>query len=829
MRTGSLPLTSTSDGNFSLRRTKRKAPSPPSKIPLHQSDENGHVTALQPVDGVSPDSASEAPSPEGVPSPGGISTDSTSLAEGFPGPGLFHQEQCTAPSLPDETSLSEGPGTPEAAVASLTSGISSDYSLEEIDEKEELNDVPKDEAENISLKSPDIPFVSTDIINTLKNDPDLALGMDNGEASQNSKEKAQKARNADGRGPHGAVYDMSNDDMVADGVRNLQSLGPSQKNVQNEIIVLATKTEDKIKNSVRTEIDVEDEAKSKAVNTEGDKLSKHQACETDSFMSSKENHQAPASVPGQKLNQPRAEKTEMQDAAIQTTPSSNSIDGDHQGHSLSDSKVDESVQTPNNKSTQHSPLSLQESVDPSSKLRSQGTLTVPSEDRLAPKDPVSAYEHDDLSSPVHGIDKNSTVSYLKNSPLYRQDYSPKPKPSNEITREYIPKIGMTTYKIVPPKSLEVLKDWESEIMVFKDNHELHTLEKKPAYKNVKETSMQTESPATSEGPEEPDRRPQPGPRPGQPLHRAMSFPEGAPTHPPKPPRTPGDTGAPFAPTLEDINSILESKIRPRASNPQAKPNSFFLQMQKRASGHYVTSAAAKSTHAAPNPALRELPTKDTERDTLPSPEQTPPLSKMTPCTPQPHIKNADEAAISRKPAPPPIAPKPLPATQPAAANLKTLKTFGAPRPFSSSAPSPFALAVVKRSQSFSKTRTESSSEGAPTQPPGSAEEGKLCSAQKFSDIPQLDVTEKQNNSAHNEQNSQMPTPADCPSFTLERQSSLTSQSSDPEEIRQSLLTAIRSGEAAAKLKRVTVPSNTISVNGRSRLSHSLSSDAQEGC
>ncbi|KAM6174686.1 LOW QUALITY PROTEIN: cordon-bleu protein-like 1 [Erethizon dorsatum] len=830
VRTGSLPLASTSEGNLSLKRTKRKAPSPPSKIPLHQSDENGHVTALQAVDGVSPDSASEATSPEGLPSP-----DSTSLAESCLGPGLFHQEQCTTPKLPDETSLSEGPGTPEAAVASLTSGISSDYSLEEIDEKEEVSEVPKHEAENISLKSPDISFVSADIRSTLKKDPDSALGTDRGEASQNSKEKKQEARNTDGQGPHSVVYDTSSEDTIVHGVRNLESLGPNQKNVQNEIIVLATKTEDRMKNSVRrTEICVEDEAKRKDVNMEVDKLSKYRACETDSFTSSKENHRAITSVPDQKLNQCRAEKTKMQDAAIQTTPSCNSFDGNHQDHNLSDFKVDESVQTSNNKSTQHSSLSLQDSVDTASKL-SQGTLTVHSEDRLARKDPVYAYGNDDLLSPIDGIDKNSTVSYLQNSPLYRQDYNAKPKPSNEITREYIPKIGMTTYKIVPLKSLEILKDWESETIVFKDDQKLRTLGKKHSYENMKETSMQTENTATSEGrtEHEQDLTLKPSLRTEQQLHRSMSFPDGAVTKPPKPPRMTGDTGtAPFAPTLEDINNILESKIKSRVSNPQAKPNSFFLQMQKRASGHYVTSAAAKSTHTAPNPTPKELPNKDLERDTLPSPEQTlSPLSQTTHSTPLPHIKNTDDAILTRKPAPPPIAPKPvpLPTTQPAAVNLKTLKTFGAPRPFSSSTPSPFALAVVKRSQSFSKVRTESSSETEPAWPPASAEDGKTCSVNKFSDVPRLDVTENQNNSAHNEQNSQMPTPTDCPSFTLKRQSPLTFQSSDPEQIRQSLLTAIRSGEAAAKLKRVTVPSNTISVNGRSRLSHSLSSDAQEGC
>ena len=44
MRTGSLQLSSTSAGNSSLKRTKRKAPSPPSKTVLLQSDENSHVT-----------------------------------------------------------------------------------------------------------------------------------------------------------------------------------------------------------------------------------------------------------------------------------------------------------------------------------------------------------------------------------------------------------------------------------------------------------------------------------------------------------------------------------------------------------------------------------------------------------------------------------------------------------------------------------------------------------------------------------------------------------------------------------------------------------------
>ncbi|XP_040331162.1 cordon-bleu protein-like 1 isoform X9 [Herpailurus yagouaroundi] len=789
VRTGSLQLSGTSVGNSSLKRTKRKAPSPPSKMPLPLSDEDNHVTVLQAGRAVPTDSAMEASCPEG-------------------------------PSNP--------------------AGISSDHSLEEIDEKEELSEGPKVEAENVSVKSQDIPFGSTEIINTLKNDPNSALGNVTGESAQNSKEEKQEARNTDGQGPRIMVYNASNEERVVDSVRNLKSLGSNQENVdQNEIIVIPTDTEKNMKNGVRiTEINVGGVAKDNSVDMGADRLSNYQAHKTDTAESYKENHLAPSLVAGQKLNQPCEEKTKMQDAAIQTNPSSDSFEGNHQGHHLSNFKVNESVQTPSNdKSTQPSSLSPQDSaVDASRKFRSQGPLNVHSENQLTIKDPVCARGNDGLLPSVDGIDKNSTIS--KNYPLYRQDYDPKPKPSNEITREYIPKIGMTTYKIVPPKTLEILKNSESETTGYKDDHEIHTLGKKHTGEYVKETAIQTEDLVISDNPKEPkaDLKLQPSPRTEHQVHGVENSPCIAMGSPLKPtPRMTRDTGtAPFVPNLEDINNILESKLKSRVSNPQTKPSSFFLQMQKRVSGHYVTSAAAKGVHVAPNPTPKELIKKEGEREVIPPPEQTlSPLSKTTPSPPQPQIKNADDNISNQKPTetpPPPIAPRPvpLPANQLAALNLKTLKTFGAPRPYSSSAPSPFALAVVKRSQSLSKVRTVSCSEGAAARPPPDTEEGKAPSVNKFVGIPQLLVSDKGNNSAHNEQNSQIPSPTDCPSFILKRQSSLTFQSSDPEQIRQSLLTAIRSGEAAAKLKRVTVPSNTISVNGRSRLSHSMSPDAQDG-
>ncbi|CAO2597273.1 Cordon-bleu protein-like 1, partial [Lemmus lemmus] len=827
LRTGSLQLSSSS-GTLSLKRTKRKAPAPPSKTPPQNDDSSlASDNALLSEDGVAPDSALEADSPEMLSSP---------------------------------------------------AGISSDYSLEEIDEKEELGESSKDQAGSGSVKSPDVPSESTDRINTLENDPDSALSLSDGEASPSSKGQSQEGRNREGKGPNNPViYDMNNEDTVSDHIRDLKTVEPNQEHVvQNEIMAYATNT-DHVKDRLRkTETAVEGKkAPEKAGDMEATRLSGSPACRMD--------HAAP-SGPDQKMSQPSVEKTKMQDAAIQATPACSSFDGKHADRNSSDLKVDESLQTSTiSRSTQLSSSSLQDSVNV--------------QDRLPMKEPACASGNDGPLSPVDGNDKIPAALYQKNSPLYRQDYSPKPKPSNEITREYIPKIGMTTYKIVPPKSLEIVKAWESETLEDKDGQNMHAVGQKHVLENTKETAMQTDEALTSRGSQEPqpDLKPKPSPGTERPLQRTLSSHTGA-ENPLKPPRMTMDTGGiPFAPNLEDINNILESKFRARASNPQAKPSSFFLQMQKRASGHYVTSAAAKNVHTTSGPTPKEPATKEVQRDSRPPPDQIlPPLSERTHSAPLPNISKID--GIIQKPAdislpplapkpmappaetspppvapkpvalpsetspppvaakpvalppetsPPPVAPKPvalppetslppvapkpvaLPGGQGTSLNLKTLKTFGAPRPYSSSGPSPFALAVVKRSQSFSKAHPESPSEDCSAQPAADREGEKTHTVNKPAVVPQHDDVDKKNKPVQSEQSSQMLTPADGPSFTLKRQSSLTFQSSDPEQVRQSLLTAIRSGEAASKLKRVTVPSNTIAVNGKSGLSHAMSSDAQD--
>lgn len=81
----------------------------------------------------------------------------------------------------------------------FVAGISSDYSLEEIDEKEELGESSKYRAGNSSVKSPDVPSEAADRINLLENDPDSALSLSDGEASPSSKGQSQEGRNTEGK------------------------------------------------------------------------------------------------------------------------------------------------------------------------------------------------------------------------------------------------------------------------------------------------------------------------------------------------------------------------------------------------------------------------------------------------------------------------------------------------------------------------------------------------------------------------------------------------------------------------------------------------------
>lgn len=57
----------------------------------------------------------------------------------------------------------------------------------------------KDEAENTALKLQDIPFAPIDVISTLENDPEAAVGSEAVESLRNSREEKQKTKNTDGK------------------------------------------------------------------------------------------------------------------------------------------------------------------------------------------------------------------------------------------------------------------------------------------------------------------------------------------------------------------------------------------------------------------------------------------------------------------------------------------------------------------------------------------------------------------------------------------------------------------------------------------------------
>ncbi|KAM9035159.1 cordon-bleu protein-like 1 isoform 2-T7 [Sarcophilus harrisii] len=828
VRTGSFQLSNTSSTNSSLRRTKRKAPSPPSKVSPDQSYETSNVTALKSVDTIARESIPETNPPE-------VSPDSdASLCFELPD----HEPCTTVLMLADDAPYSDCVETPELAITSLKSGITSEFSLEEIDEKEELNILHKEGSESISSKSQKNSFISMDVTKNEKKDTPSELGIISRESPENSKEEKQENRNTDGKELQNGT---SSKEAVTENGRNSRTLDHNKNNDQNDMTFLPMDLDEKVKNEVKTiEISVSDVTENNKLETI--RLSDSQACKNDIAIDNKENPPSLLQIQDQKLSQSILEKVKTQDASIQTTQSPNSLENNmlnetaaHLDHNLSNFKGDENIQFSNNsKSSQRSSFKSQDSIDPSRELKNRRSLNG-QEHILNLKDTSPTCGKDDVFVPVDGNDKTLTDSCIKNYPLYKPDYKTKPKPSNEITRDYIPKIGMTTYKIVPPKSLDIPKDWESEnTCCNKNDKEIQTSENCQPRELLKESAIQTDN-LIFEDQRETQANMKCEPKLGgeHNIQNEISVTNGTVSSTKPVSIVNKDNGpTPLMLNLEHLNSIMEPKERSKGLSPQTKPSSFFLQMQKRASGHYVTSAAAKSVNAATSSAQSELKHKEVEKKlSSPQEETISPLNKTVNFHSELPDKQTDHGIPQRHkeiPTSPIKPPKPanLPSIHPAAITLKTLRTFGAPRPYTTSSPSPFALAVVKRSQSFSKTCTvprQSSREDPSPSPASKEEEEKNNPLDKLLGVPQSD---KEGSCAYNEEKCQIQPLTDHPSFTVKRQTSLTFQSADPEQIRQSLLTAIRSGEAAAKLKRVTVPSNTISINGRPRLSYPLSTETQ---
>ncbi|KAG9340868.1 hypothetical protein JZ751_020061 [Albula glossodonta] len=342
----------------------------------------------------------------------------------------------------------------------------------------------------------------------------------------------------------------------------------------------------------------------------------------------------------------------------------------------------------------------------------------------------------------------------KSPPIYVLDSAPKPKPSNELTREYIPKVGLTTYTIVPQKSLEKLRYFEVEL----------TLEAPDpaAQQEAAAKATNTEHSRIAVTATQPELL-SPQPRAVPQLSNGMVTSNDA-CHGNLPPAlpatlladredskalTPYDAGIRAAPAPE----AKEKKIPP-ATKP--KPASFRLPLHKRTPGGYVTSAAVKSVNAShvsghsevPGRPGVEQPVETLEENSFPPPpppvqwtedeaaesskdEQKPqeqsvadihPLSLDSPPTskldcpvpsvigPNPSVISPTESVLA--PAPPVDGPTPrltrqwsLPAKDSAGLSLEKLRSFAAPRPYMSTSQSRFAQAVssaLKRSQSLTQ-------------------------------------------------------------------------------------------------------------------------------
>lgn len=402
-------------------------------------------------------------------------------------------------------------------------------------------------------------------------------------------------------------------------------------------------------------------------------------------------------------------------------------------------------------------------------------------------------------------------SPTKTPMIYRSESEPKPKPSNEITRDYIPKIGMTTYKIVPPKSLEKSS--------FGPMPEVQRVDQQtPAHDNVPESNItkQSSNHSRSLAPlaqEVTDIRQE---AQGNVL-RTVPIDSATPS--------PGTESTVSKSVVDNESEPLRETVTKRSqstSEKKMRPGSVFLQLHKRTTGQYVTSALARSSSLPSQSSLDGAqeengvsfqdfsPTKTIDGEIIipPPPEFAGAAEEKV----QRELSKAGGTSASRPPQPPKVAKKPSIRLNPA-----TLRTTAASKTYTPTSPSPFALAV---SSAVRKTQTNapcsikpkhleanSSSQSSPTDF-GNKELHQASTVHQESNnsnIPkQVSVAEKDiKGDWHRAVPATLPKPfrPQVPSPSGIPKPPLPSPISNPGEIHQAVLDAILSGDGAAKLRK----------------------------
>ncbi|XP_064020114.1 cordon-bleu protein-like 1 isoform X2 [Pogoniulus pusillus] len=804
VRKGSLPLSDTASVNSSLRRMKRKAPSPPSRAPEDQSESSNETVSQDTESG--PTKVDERPS-----------------------------------EIPSETGVKN-----------------SEYSLEEIDEKEEVNVHQREDSESTSLGTGEVTAAlsSAEVpLKTERSDPASSApvpGSASVDNSQGCREEKQENMSTDGKGLQTKI---SSEQAAFEKDRKLRILDQNKSDDHSDTELLPTTEESKELQTAKIKtVDFRENNK-----LEVDRLSNCQACKNDISVSHRNYPHLIPEKQDQKTNLSSLDPVKTQDVAIQTGPPDSNL-GRTTQRDMSILQGCESSTfrglVPQHNMDTNNPLlqvmhGIQEDKDTTAEQNRERQEAT--HERVIPvRDQSHVCINGSSFASPETTAKPPDSSPVKGYPHYRQDSKPKPKPANEITRDYIPKIGMTTYKIVPPKSLEIMKSWESEIASDRKDQEVSAMESSLKQGDPKELRQQAEIPHLPKSQSHLQVGAQNEAAVGNDLHGANSISEPvvmsgteATTESNWTERESPKQHVPLVLGLDNTNASAETQDKSHLLSPTMKPSSFYLQMQRRASGHYVTSAIARSTVCAPNAVPNE--TKNTEmgkKDS--SPDQPLSLLKTSTSSPPEDEGNTDDGKRIESPSYSASSKPPsFPSCPPAPLNLRTLRTFAVPKPYSSSRPSPFALAVssaVKRSQSFNKTRaitSQARKEDCPVELSFATSASEFSSATSVPDVKtpslqtvaggsQSSLMDKKSSNVDNEQKSQAQSgaSADHPPLVTKRQTAMMFQRSDPEQIHQSLLAAIRSGEAAAKLKRVGPPSNTLSVNGRARLPHLYSTEAK---
>ncbi|XP_046902498.1 cordon-bleu protein-like 1b isoform X2 [Hypomesus transpacificus] len=330
----------------------------------------------------------------------------------------------------------------------------------------------------------------------------------------------------------------------------------------------------------------------------------------------------------------------------------------------------------------------------------------------------------------------TAAAAAKAAPFYATDSEPKPKPSNELTRDYIPKVGMTTYTIVPQKSLEKLRFFEVELTLEsrpddpEEEAEVGSLKlddcaapREQVQVATEPTAVQSTTPRGASA--------QTGNTTGSDItvNSSMTEVNAASTPPSKLAR---DDKISFSTDggVASIQAALIAKVKEMKIAPatKPKPGSFRLPQHKATPGGYVTSAAVKSGGASPGAGQREAPASvERERPRLavaegrlpPPPvlcQESPGGARAQP-GPEEEVEGGERrsvpsALLTRQTSS--TAREPL-----AGLSLEKFRTFAAPRPYSPSTPSRFAQAVssaVRRTQSVSHSPTATSPRSPPFHP-----------------------------------------------------------------------------------------------------------------